>query len=300
MALENESWFIHAVSDTVTQLSQQRTAMIDGAVRLVSGVKGKTYPFNRIGSQDMQQMTTRDAQTQYSNPPQSKRRATLNDFALAVLIDEFDELKTLTNPTSELSQILGYALERKKDDLVLSQGTSNIGGALGTAETVDEAGNTSSQTSFVSTYQIANGGAGLTMSKIRTSKRIMGEAAADPNDQYMFASPKGMEQLLADPTATSSDYTTINALSSGSFPKDATWYGAKWRESIKLFKTGNIRSCLRIQKMGIGLAMGLVKQVEIGKDPSHWNNTFAMVKLSGGAVRVDDSLVIQLDIDESV
>lgn len=248
----------------------------------------------------MQQITTRDAATTYANPPQTKRRASLYDFALAVIVDEFDEIKTLTNPLSELSQILGYSLERKKDDLVLAQGTSNIGGALGTAETVDEAANSSSATSFVSTYQIANGGAGLTMSKIRQSKRIMGEASVDPADQFMFHSPKGMEQLLSDPTATSSDFSTINALQSGGFPMDATWYGARWRESVKLFKTGNIRSCLRIQKNGIGMAMGLVKQVEMGRDPGHWNNMFAMVKLSGGSVRVDDTCVIEVAIDESV
>jgi len=300
MALETESWFIHGVSETVHQLSQQRRAMVDGAVRLKTNCKGKTEPFNRIGSQDMMAITTSDAVTVYANPPQSKRRAQLYDFGLAVLIDEFDELKTLTDPTSELSQILGYGLERKKDDLVLAQGTTNIGGALGTAETVDEGANTSSQTTIDAGSQVANGGSGLTMAKIRQSKRIMGDNSVLIEDQYFFHSPKGMEQLLSDPTATSSDYSSINALQSGGFPQDATWYGAKWRESVKLFKTGNIRSCLRIQKMGVGMALGLVKQVELGKDPSHWNNTFAMVKLSGGSVRIDDTCVIQVDIDESV
>lgn len=301
MSLENESWFIHAVSNTVVQLSQQRKSVIDGAVRMATGVKGKTYPFNRIGSQDMVAITTRDATTQYANPPQSKRRAQLYDFGLAVLVDEFDEIKTLTNPMSELSQILGYALERKKDDLVLSQSTTQVGGALGTAETVDEGANSSSATAFnTADYQIANGGSGFTMSKIRQSKRIMGDNNVEMSDHFMFYSPKGMEQLLSDPTATSADYTTINALSSGGFPMDATWYGAKWRESTKLYKTGNIRSCLRIQKMGLGLALGLVKQVEMGRDPQHWNNMFAMVKLSGGSVRVDDTCVIKIDIDESV
>lgn len=301
MSLENEAWFIHAVSNTVTQLSQQRKAMVDGAVRLKTGVKGKTEPFNRIGSQDMQQITTSDGTTSYANPPQSKRRAALYDFGLAVLIDEFDELKTLTDPASELAQILGFALERKKDDLVLAQSTSQVGGALGTAETVDEGANTSTATAFdTALYQIADGGSGMTMSKIRQSKRMMGDNSVLAEDQYMFHSPKAMEQLLTDPTATSADYSTINALQSGGFPMDATWYGAKWRESVKLYKTGNIRSCLRIQKMGMGMALGLVKEVEMGRDPGRWNNKFAMVKLSGGSVRIDDTCVIQLNIDESV
>ena len=49
-----------------------------------------------------------------------------------------------------------------------------------------------------------------------------------------------------------------------------------------------------------GMAIGLMKGVETGRDPSHWNNFFAMIKLSGGSVRIDDPGVIQLDIDESV
>ena len=299
-AIENEAWFIHGVTGTVHQLSQQRRAVIDGAVRLKTGVKGKTEPFNRLGQIRMTQQTVRDAQTQYSNPAQTKRRATLNDFACAVLIDDFDELKTLTDPTSELSQILAISLQVQKDLLAFPQSTTNVGGILGTAETVDEGANTSSATSFVAGQQIANGGAGLTMTKIRAAKRIMGEGSVVQNDHFFFYSPKGMEQLMSDPTATSSDYSTINALMSGGFSMDATWYGAKWRESTQLFKTGNIRSCLRVQKECVGMALGLVKEVELGRDPSRWNNKFAMVKLSGGVVRVDDAGVVQVDIDESV
>ena len=301
MSLEQEAHFIHGVSEVVHQLSQQRKAMVDGAVRLKTNVIGKTCPFNRLGSVDMQQITTRDAVTTYANPPHSKRRAALYDFGLAVTFDEFDELKTLTDPQSEQARIMGYALQRKKDDLVLVQSTASVGGALGTAETVDEGAGTAAATAFdTANFQIADGGTGMTMAKIRQSKRIMGDNSVLTEDQYMFHSPKAMEQLLSDPTATSADYSTINALQSGGFPMDATWYGAKWRESVKLFKTGDIRSCLRIQREGMGMALGMVKEVELGRDPGHWNNPFAMVKLSGGAVRIDDTCVIQLNIDESV
>lgn len=306
--LENEAWFIHAVSDTVTQLAQQKTAVVEGSCRLKTGVRGKTWPFNRIGSEDMFQVTTRDGTTQYANPAQTKRRAVLLDFALAVLIDEFDELKMLTNAESEHSQILGYALARQRDKLSLSPegltaaaaAGAALGGFLGKATTVDEAGETSSQTDLPAAQQILNGGTGLTMSKLRTMKKNFDDADVEDEDRYMFYSPTGMSQLLADTTATSSDYNTIKALVDGGFPMDATWMGCKWRRSTKLPKTGNIRSCIAVQRMGVGLALGLVKGVETGRDPGRWNNPFAMVKLSGGACRIDDVRVQQIDIDESV
>ena len=60
-SLENEAWFHHGVSETVHHLSQQKQAMVSGAVRLKTGVKGKTEAFNRLAAHDMQSVTARDA-----------------------------------------------------------------------------------------------------------------------------------------------------------------------------------------------------------------------------------------------
>lgn len=307
MALNNEAWFIHAVTGVVTQLAQQKTAVTEGAIRTKTGVKGKTEPFNRIGETEMMQITTRDGETQYANPPQSKRRAVLKDFGLAVLIDEFDEIKTLTNPQSEHSQIMGYALAKQRDKLVLAPagltaaaaaGTAE-GGIIGKATTVDEAGETSSLVDLPTSQQIVNGGTNMTMAKVRRAAGILNESNVEMEDRYLFYSPQAMEKLMADTTVTSSDFGTIKRLVSGGFGMDETWYGFKWRMSTMLPKTGNIRSLIAMQRMGVGLALGLVKGVEIDKVPNRWNNIQCVIKLSGGAVRVDDSRIVQIDIDET-
>src|SRR5262245_50154632 len=101
----NEAWFIHAVNDAVVQLAQQKKSVVRGAVRTREGVTGKTDPWQRIGALDMM-IPTRDSDTEYLNPPQSKRRAVLVDRAAACLIDDFDQVRMLTNPQSEVTQIL--------------------------------------------------------------------------------------------------------------------------------------------------------------------------------------------------
>ena len=126
MALQLEQWFIHAVSDNVTHLAQQKQSKVMGAVRMATGVVGKTHPFNRIGSLSLAEVTTRDGDTQYLNPPQSKRRAILRDFVGYVLIDDFDQVKTLTSPQSEFSLTLARALNRTYDDLTIGICTSAI------------------------------------------------------------------------------------------------------------------------------------------------------------------------------
>ena len=306
MAQELPAWFVHAITSEVHHLSQQKEQRASGAYRVKSGVVGKTHPFNRLGKVSLSEVTVRDGDTVYINPAQTKRRAVLRDFTAYVLIDEFDEVKTMTAPQSEFSQMLGYALARQYDDLVLgiaglgaagAAGTA-VGGILGLATTVNEqAESTSTQ---VMTQQVVNGSLNLTMSKILDAKKLLDDADAPDEDRYFFYSPSAMRKLLTDTTVTSADFSTIQALARGGFPMDATWCGFMWRMSTRLPKSGNIRSCIALQKMGAGLAVGLVKEAIVSDAPHKNNNTQVGIKLSAGCVRVEEELVVQVDIDESV
>jgi hypothetical protein len=309
LAIYNEQWFIHGVSENVTFLAQQKTSRIQGAMRSKEGVVGKTWPFNRMGATSMSQVS-RDAATSYLSPPQSKRRVVLQDFAAAVLIDSFDEIKTLTSPRSEHAQNLAYARNRTIDDLALgvaglgvagASGTT-IGGILGLATNVDEGAETTATTALPTTQQIVNAGTGMTMAKLRSAVTILKKADVefDQQEMYIAYSADAMRQLLTDSTVTSSDYSTIQALMTGGFPMDAMWMGLKWRLSTRLPLSGNIRSIPVWAKDAVGYAAGGVREVESGNDPSHWNNPFVMTKLSAGVVRIDDAGVVQVDIDESI
>lgn len=307
MAEQIPAWFVHAISDTVTQLAQQKQSKAMGSIRMESGVVGKTYPFNRIAAMNLTEVTTRDGDTQYLNPPQSKRRAVLRDFTGYVLIDDFDAAKTPTGPQSEFAQILAFALNRQYDDLVIgiagltaagAAGTAT-GGILGKATTVDEAAETSASTDLPAAQQIVNAGTNLTQAKVLSAKKIMDEADVEEEDRYFFYSPAGITKLLTETPTVSQDFNTVRALVAGGFPLDQTWLGFKWRMSTRLPKTGNIRSCIAVQRMAAGLAVGLTRNVIVSDAPHKNNNTQVGVKLSAGCVRVDDKGVIQLDIDET-
>ena len=305
MALENEAWFIHAVSDNVTQLAQQKQSMVRGALRTHEGVTGKTYPFQRLGAVSMAASTRDDAIT-FLNPSQTKRRAVLSDRRAAVLIDDFDKVKELANPQSEFAQMLVKARERELDVLTLSVDPASVGGIIGLATTVDEAAETSgtialsAESTTYGTTVIADGSTGLTMAKILDTKEAFDTNNVDMDDRYFFYSPRAMRKLLTDTQVTSSDYSTINALSSGGFPQDGVWCGFKWRMSTALPLAGDIRSCIAVQKMCVGLAIGLVTEIDVHRNPNYWNNVQAIVKLSAGACRIDPAGVMQVDIDESV
>jgi hypothetical protein len=307
MAAQMDQWFIHAVTDNVQHLAQQKVSKAMGAVRMAEGVVGKTYPFQRLAAVSLTQVTTRDGDTQYLNPTQTKRRAQLLDFTGAILIDDFDKIKTLTSPTSEFALALARARNRTIDDLILgvaglgtagATGTA-VGGILGLATTVDEGAETSGTSALPTAQQIVDGGTGLTMAKVRQAARIMNLSDVDDDDRYFFYSPIGMDKLLSDSTVTSSDYNTIRALQQGGFPMDATWYGFKWRMSNRLPKTGNIRQLIAVQKMCVGFAVAMAADVEIDRAVHKNNNTQVLIKYSGGGVRIDDAGVVQINIDET-
>jgi len=291
MAIFNEAWFVHALNDTLTQLAQQKIQKTAGSYRVKDGVVGKTYPFNRIGAVSMSAVS-RDTDTTYINPPSSKRRALLGDTAAAVLIDEFDEVRTLVNLDSEHSMNLTNARNRQLDDIVLLA-------SLAAVTTVDEAGETTSSTAFPAGQQIANGGTGLTLAKILSAAEIMNGQDVDPDDRYFFYSAHAMTNLLNNTVVTSSDFNTIQALARGGFPMDQSWMGFRWRMSTRLAKVGNVRSCVAWQRNAMGVAVGLVKDVEVSQAPHKWNNTQVIIKLTAGACRIDDAGVVQIDIDET-
>lgn len=308
MAFYNEQWFIHGVNTAVTQLAQQKKRKIMGAIRWEEGVTGKTWPFQRIGSLDMVP-ATRESDTTYLNPPQSKRRATLLDFNAAVLLDRLDQVRELISPMSEFTQILTYARERQIDRFALSvlgltaaaAANTAVGGILGLATVVDESGESTSTAALPTAQQILHGSTGLTMAKILKAKRLMDAAFVDEDERYFFYSPIGMEKLLSDTQVTSSDFNSIQALVRGGLPEDQTWVGFKWRMSNLLpLQSTSIRSCIAVQKMAVGMAVGLVSDIDVSQAPHKWNNPQAIVKLSAGAVRIDDVGVVQVDIDESV
>jgi hypothetical protein len=306
MAFFNEAWFIHAVNDAVIQIAQQKKSMVRGSVRTREGVKGKTDPWQRIDAVEMQAIS-RDSDTQYLNPPQSKRRAVLLDRAAAVLVDDLDQVRMMADPLSEHSQMLVFARERQFDRFVLSVPVGSLGGVLGNATTVDEAGESTSTAALPTSggplgvgQTIVNGGTGGTLSKILDAKQILDENQVDPDDRYFFYSPRFMRKLMTDTAVTSSDYSTVQALDRGGFPMDQTWMGFKWRMSVLLPKSGNIRSCCALQKNAVGYSIGLIQDIKVNEAPHKWNNMQAVIKFTAGAVRVDDLGVVQVDIDESV
>ena len=308
MADQLPAWFIHAVSDNVLHLGQQKQTMGMAAVTVREGVVGKTFPFQRMAKVAMTETLVRDGDTQYLNPTLSKRRANLRDFTAAMLIDEFDEIKTLTDPKSEFAQSLAWARNRTLDELLLSVAGLGTAGAAGVA---------------VGGILGAGHHGGRSGRVVRA-----GRAARRAADRGRWHEPHDGEDPLREDHHGSERHRCgeplFLLLAAGDEEAPDRYAGdllglhhhlrADARRLPERRDVGRVHVAHvepapdhrqhplvhRGPEAAVGMAVGLIKNVEIDKAVHKNNNDQVLIKLSAGAVRREDAGVVQVNIDESV
>jgi hypothetical protein len=296
--------FKQSFEDTLIQLAAEQGTGFRNAVRLKTGLRSKAHHFDRLGSVEMQAVTSRHQDTPLTPLTHSRRRVTFSDYALAELIDDLDEVKGLPSPQSDYTQRFAQSYNRRLALTLMSAATGN-------ATSVDDDDATAT-VALPSGQQISAGSAGMTMAKLRQANRILDVNGLPRTDRYIAVSPYAIEDLLQDTTVTSSDFSTLNALQMGGFPENATWMGFKWivvtdalgggnaMATPILSKSSNDRTCVAWHKNALGLAIVRDLQIEIDKRADKMNSTQVLVKVSIGATRIEDEGVVSIVIDESV
>ena len=286
MSIEVTTAFVQQYSANVQMLSQQKGSLLRDAVRTES-MTGKNAFFDQVGKATAQKRTTRHADTPQIDTPHARRRVTLVDYEYADLIDEQDKVRMLIDPTSAYAQAAAFALGRAMDDEIISA-------ALGAAFT-GETGSTS--TALPAGQQIANGGADLTVAKLRTAKKTLDLASVDPSiPRYIAVGPDQIEALLGDTNVTSSDFNTVKALVQGEVNQ---FMGFNFITTNRLSKAGNIRSCFAWAEDGLALAIGKDVMARIDERSDKGYATQVYYCMSIGSTRMEEEKVVQIDCDES-
>lgn len=281
--------FVHAYTTEVHRLVAQTQTKLRGAVRVQSGVRGKTYNFERIGSTDLGAIATRHAATTILDPIHSRRRATLVDRGGALVLDRNDEVKMLIEPMNDYAMNHAESINRFYDDQIIA--------ALGGNSTAVAADDTTSNVALGAGQTIAAGATGLTFDKVNQAVRMLNQNDVPQEDRYAAISPQGLEDLLATTEATSSDFSNLQAIKTGTI--QGTWMGLNWIMSTRLPLASTTRSCYVWQKRGVGLAIGIdaYTSVSTRHDLNDATQVYAMVV--AGAVRIEEALVVQVDITET-
>lgn len=280
--------FVNQYSTNFYTLGQQMTARLEGAVETISGIVGQSKSVERVGAAEAYDITSRHADTKYVEVPHSRRWIDLADKGWAELVDEMDEIKLLADPKSKYPRLAVAALNRAKDGVIYAAGR-------GTART-----GTGTQT-LPAGQKIAEGGTGLTLAKLLSTKEILDSTEVDAEqmdptgqgapDRFIVCAAKGLTNLYGTTEIKSVDYNTVKALAEG---KVDTFLGFKFIRSERLFKTGTTRFALAWSKMCINLGIGKDIVTSLDRLPGKNQSVQVYARMSLGAVRVEDEGVVEI------
>jgi len=293
MSFQITTAFVKQFSNTVELLAQQRGSKLRGAVR-VEPVRGEVAFFDQIGATSAVTVTTRHADSPLVSTPHSRRRVSLVDVEWGDLIENFDKVKMLIDPTNAYSQNAAYAIGRKIDEII-------IDAFFGTAYSGKDGG---TSVAFPSTNQIAadfDGDGtkeGLTIAKLREARKRLLAKNVDPamSPWYIAVTAAQLDDLLGTTEVTSSDFNTVKALVQGEIN---TFLGFRFIQT-ELLSTDSAgdRRCPVWAQNGMVLGMAMEPRSRITERPDKRYQTYVYWATSAGATRLDEDRVFEIKCKE--
>jgi hypothetical protein len=267
--------------DAEVKQAYQGKAMLVGAVRQRRGVEGSTVKFPKVGRGVA---TPRITQTDVTplNVGFSNVTCTLQDWNAAEYSDIFSQAKVNFDERSELVQVLGNAIGRRQDQLILdaltaASGTGTVANSVGGATT------------------------NLNVAKLREAKRLLDAKNVPPEGRHIILHASGLASLLAETAVTSSDFNTVKALVSGEINTflGFTFHVLGDRTEGGLIIDGSLdRICFAFHKDAIGYAEGIAPRTEVNYIPEKTSFLVNSV-FSAGAIAIDAEGIVKITARET-
>lgn len=278
--------FVKSFANNVYMRAAEITSKFESAVRVETGIVGRMKSIDRLDSGEAVQDTTRHGDTPLHDLEHDRRWLPVTDWIFSPMIDDEDKLKMLIDFTSPYVERSAQAMNRVKDDRVIAAAT----GSVITGENFD------GTATFPAGQQIAAGGVGLDLAKLRSTMQLLARANVLMDEEfYMAVDPRQIyTDLLALTEIGSSDYNTVKALVDG---KVGSYMGFKFIVSNRLSATaasGGVRSVLAWAKSGLVLGIAKDKSIEVVRRADKKNNAQIIAKMSVGAVRAEDVKVVEV------
>lgn len=286
---EIEKSFVRQYAAAFQFAAAQKRSILADTVRNETQ-RGEAAFWDVLGNIEAEEVSTRHARTPIFDVEQDRRRTDLRKFHTATLIDEYDKLMMLIDPTSAYIQRFIQVLNRKVDILT-------IAAARGLAKYGKEGGNT---VALPSTQKVAVGTTNLTKAKILDAKEMLDAADVDEEiPRYLIIAASQLAALLGVMEYTSRDYRDLLPLLTG---KAVPFAGFEIRLCNRLPKVGNDRFCLAYAKDGILLANGdgnYAPETHADRSTEYSYSWQPYAAIYRDAVRMEEVKVVEIACDET-
>ena len=260
----------------------QAAATLRGVCRMRSGVVGDTVKFPKVGKG---QASVRTPQTDVVpiNAAFSQVSVTLTDYIAAEYSDIFNQAKINFDERQELAQVVGNAIGRREDQIII------------------DALNAASAGSSVAKTVVTSGSAAnsdLNVGKIIAAKKALDAKNVPPTDRHFIIHANNLAGLLGDERAVSGDYQTLQALVGGQIN---TMMGFQFhvvgdRDEGGLPISSGDRTTFAFHKSAVGCAVGIAPKTEVNYVPEKTSFLVsAMLSVGAGAIDVDGIVDVVCD-----
>lgn len=203
MADNLSTLYVQQFSTNVQLLLQQKGSRLRGAVMTGSHVGAQASPVDQIQPVTANKVTQRFAPMPRVDALLDRRWAFPVDYDLNQMVDSFDKLRLLQDPSSHLVQNAVYALGRAQDEEI-------IGAFFGTAATGQEGATSTSflSANIINVDQGSTGASGMSVAKLRAAKKILMQNYVDLDSDpiYCAITAKQHDDLLAEVQVIDADY----------------------------------------------------------------------------------------------
>lgn len=241
-------------STNLELLLQQVGSKLRGKCREGFHVGKMASPINQIGAIVLKAPAGRFAPKDRTDAAYVRRWVFPQEGEIDQLIDSFDELQTIVDPKSQLTQDAANAVGRGWDDAIIAAST-------GTAQIGQDAAGLTSETFSTANFQInttfgASAAAGLTVAKIIETKRIFTHFHndLDMDPPCMVIGSKQESDLLNQVQVVSTEYNDRPTLVDGKV-KRFLGFDIVLSERLPQTTLATTRGVLAFVKSGLYLGM---------------------------------------------
>ncbi len=275
MAISLSNAFV-TLFDAEVKQAYQGKAMLVGAVRQRRGVEGSTVRFPKVGRGVA---TARVTQTDVTpmNVGFSNVTCTLSDWNAAEYSDIFSQQKVNFDERAELSQVVGAAIGRRQDQMILD--------ALNAASSTGTVANS-----------IGGANTNMNIAKLREAAKILNTKNVPSDGRHIIIHANSLASMLEQTSVTSSDFNSVKALVQGEL---STFMGFQFHilgdrsEGGLPIDASNDRTLYAFHKDAIGYAEGIAPRTEINyiADKTSW---LVNALFSAGGIAIDAEGIVKI------
>ena len=232
--------------DNEVKHAYQGMGRLRNTVTVRTGVTGEAYKFTRMGKGLANQKATQ-ADVTPMDVEHARQTANLENWNAPEYTDIFDQAEVNFDEKQELAMTIAKALTRREDQIII--------------DAMDAVTYSTTPADIDTGAQVAAGGTGLTVAKLRSASSFLNDRGVDQGDRHIAHTAADLDSLLGETEVTSSDFNVVKALVQGDLD---TFMGFKFH-LIESRDEGGLpaNTVFAYHKSAVGYAVGLDMKTSI-------------------------------------